>query len=155
MKYIKEFNESYISDSLKEVEKKIHQRKVDDIKRFCNENLAYLIDSGFSIRYFEYGKNDIGDGIDTLNVNFHKNGKLFKWEEVVDDVVPFLQVINTKYGLVKLKSTSNRDKYSKKCTVMFADYKYFYKYTLSDLVNDITTGIVDKEFNYISFSVKI
>jgi hypothetical protein len=22
-------------------------------------------------------------------VNFHKNGKLFKWEEVVDDVVPF------------------------------------------------------------------
>jgi hypothetical protein len=30
-----------------------------------------------------------GDGIDTLNVNFHKNGKLFKWEEVVDDVVPF------------------------------------------------------------------
>jgi hypothetical protein len=36
---------------------------------------------------------------------------------------------------------------------MFADYKYFYKYTLSDLVNDITTGIVDKEFN-ISFSVK-
>jgi hypothetical protein len=27
----------------------------------------------------------------TLNVNFHKNGKLFKWEEVVDDVVPFLQ----------------------------------------------------------------
>jgi hypothetical protein len=36
---------------------------------------------------------------------------------------------------------------------MFADYKYFYKYTLSDLVNDITTGIVD-EFNYISFSVK-
>jgi hypothetical protein len=37
---------------------------------------------------------------------------------------------------------------------MFADYKYFYKYTLSDLVNDITTGIVDKEFNYISFSVK-
>jgi hypothetical protein len=55
MKYIKEFNESYISDSLKE-RKKIHQRKVDDIKRFCNENLAYLIDSGFSIRYFEYGK---------------------------------------------------------------------------------------------------
>jgi hypothetical protein len=49
------------------------------------------------------GKNDIGDGIDTLNVNFQKNGKLFKWEEVVDDVVPFY-VINTKYGLVKLKS---------------------------------------------------
>jgi hypothetical protein len=52
--------------------KKIHQRKVDDIKRFCNENLAYLIDNGFSIRYFEYGKNDIGDGIDTLNVIFIK-----------------------------------------------------------------------------------
>jgi hypothetical protein len=43
MKYIKEFNESYISDSL-ESEKKNTSRKVDDIKRFCNENLAYLID---------------------------------------------------------------------------------------------------------------
>jgi hypothetical protein len=35
---------------------------------------------------------------------------------------------------------------------MFADYKYFfYKYTLSDLVNDITTGIVDKEFSILVF----
>jgi hypothetical protein len=42
--------------TLERSRKKIHQRKVDDIKRFCNENLAYLIDSGFSIRYFEMGK---------------------------------------------------------------------------------------------------
>ena len=138
MKYIKKFNES---------ENKIHQWKVDEIKKFCNENLAYLIDSGFNMRYFEYPE--------WLSVTLHKNGKLFKWEEVVDDVVPFLQVINTKYGLVKLKSTSNRDN-NKECTVVFSDYKgsQSYKYTLSDLVNDITTGIVDKEFNYISFSVK-
>jgi hypothetical protein len=142
MKYIKKFNES-----LKEAENEIYQKKLDEIKKFCNENLAYLIDSGFNMRYFEYPE--------WLSVNLHKNGKLFKWEEVVDDVVPFLQVIDTKYGLVKLKSTSNRDKHSKKCTVVFSDYKYSYKYTLSDLVNDITTGIVDKEFNYISFSVKI
>ena len=142
MKYIKKFNES-----LKEAENEIYQKKLDEIKKFCNENLAYLIDSGFNMRYFEYPE--------WLSVTLHKNGKLFKWEEVVDDVVPFLQVINTKYGLVKLMSTSNRDN-NKECTVVLSDYKgsQSYKYTLSDLVNDITTGIVDKEFNYISFSVK-
>jgi hypothetical protein len=68
MKYIKEFNESYIV-TLERSRKKIHQRKVDDIKRFCNENLAYLIDSGFSIRYFEYGKM-IYDGIIYIKCEF-------------------------------------------------------------------------------------
>jgi hypothetical protein len=63
-----------------------------------------------------------------------------------------LQVINTKYGLVKLKSTSNRDKYSKSALMLcLLIINIFYKYTLSDLVNDITTGIVDKEFNILVF----
>jgi hypothetical protein len=57
--------------------------------------------------------------------------------------------VNTKYGLVKLKSTSNRDKYSKSALLCLLIINIFYKYTLSDLVNDITTGIVDKEFSII------
>ncbi len=84
MKYLKKFNES---ESI---------INYSDIKKFCEDNLAYLIDSGFSV-----------------DVSFHSNGEFlivkllkiendmylhFYWDDIKDDFIPFLQVLSDKYN---------------------------------------------------------
>ena len=155
MKYLKKFNES-------------NSDKVEEIKKFCEDNLAYLIDAGFSLKYADYSSDD---NRDLLNIDYQSIGlnvflvrnstnvftnhfSAFNWDEVVNDFVPFLQMLDDKYGLIKLKPTSSRDKYSKKCSIMFHD-NFTYRYTLDDLINDRTDGISDKKLEDIEFSVKI
>ena len=146
MIYLKKFNES-------------NSNKVEEIKKFCEENLAYLIDAGFSLKYLDYSSHD---NRELLNIDYQSIGlnvflvrnSTFKWDEVVNDFVPFLQMLDDKYGLIKLKPTSSRDKYSRKCSIMFHD-NFTYRYTLDDLINDRTDGISDKKLEDIEFSVKI
>ncbi len=145
MKYLKKFNES-------------NSNKVEDVKKFCNENLAYLIDAGFYLMYSTSSSFiDKQKGIlpKQCSISLHKHSGFMKWDEIVDDFVPFLQILNNKYELVKLEPTSKRDKYSKKCSFIFNDYNYLYRYSLDDLINDRTSGISHKDLDYITFSIKI
>lgn len=49
-----------------------------------------------------------------LNIEFDRgDSKLFKWEDIMDDFVPFLELFDMTFGLKKLESTSERDKFSK------------------------------------------
>lgn len=142
MKYLKKFNESK-SD------------KAEEIKKFCEENLAYLLDVGFELGYYE---NIFTFKTVEYPLTIHlskRNSGIFKWSEIVDDFVPFLQILNSKYELIKLAPTSKRDKHSRKCTIIFHDYDYAYRYSLEDIINDRTDGISDKRLRYIEFSIKI
>ena len=111
MKYLKKFNES-------------NSNKVEEIKKFCNENLAYLLDVGFELRCYEniFTFKTVEYPL-TIHLSKRTNG-IFKWSEIVDDFVPFLQILNSKYELIKLAPTSKRDKFSKKCSIIFHDYGF-------------------------------
>jgi len=131
MIYLKKFNES-------------NSTKKDDILKFCQENLGYLMDDGFGIIIAER-END-------LNIEFDRyDGKLFKWEDIMDDFVPFLELFDMKFGLKKLEPTSERDKFSKKCSIILNTEKHGYRYRLQDLVDDNVSGLLHLEIENIDF----
>ena len=86
-----------------------------------------------------------------------KENEIVPWENLDKYGIPekIKMMMKDKYGLVKLEPTSKRDKYSKKCSVIFNDYKQSYRYSLNDLIDDRTNGISDKKLEYIGFSIKI
>lgn len=101
MKYIKLFETS----------------RTDELKQFCNDNLAYLIDDGFSIdiklstnptitynSYFEgkisyrkLRKHNVFNSIVIDKRNIHREDKMFNFEDVIDDIIPFILTLNEKH----------------------------------------------------------
>ena len=84
MKYLKRYNES-----LEGVE--------TELRDFCETNLAYLIDD-----YFEIGVS----GIRPKRLNYFSisisNTGFFKWNDIKDQVLPFLIRISKKYKVINL-----------------------------------------------------
>ena len=131
MIYLKKFNES-------------SSTKKDEILKFCEENLGYLLDSGFGVIVVERA--------DDLNIEFDRgDSKLFKWEDIMDDFVPFIELFDMKFGLKKLKPTSERDKFSKKCSILIETKKHGYRYRLQDLIDDNVSGLLLLEIEAIDF----
>jgi hypothetical protein len=131
MIYLKKFNES-------------NSTKKDEILKFCEENLGYLLDGGFGVIVVERA--------DDLNIEFDRgDNKLFKWEDIMDDFVPFLELFDMKFGLNKLKPTSERDKFSKKCSILIETKKHGYRYRLQDLIDDNVSGLLNLEIDAIDF----
>lgn len=131
MIYLKKFNES-------------NSTKKDEILKFCEENLGYLLDSGFGVIVVERA--------DDLNIEFDRgDNKLFKWEDIMDDFVPFIELFDMKFGLKKLKPTSERDKFSKKCSILIETKKHGYRYRLQDLIDDNVSGLLLLEIEAIDF----
>jgi hypothetical protein len=76
MRYLKKFNEK--------VER-------EEIKDFCEINLAYLLDEGVDVRVSHYDNFE-----DEVIIDFHE--KIF-WNECKDHVIPFLSRVGNKYEL--------------------------------------------------------
>ena len=82
MKHLKRYNESLTPD------------EVDDLKDFCEVNLAYLLDEDFIV--------DIDSRFGTTgNVSFDlKRESGFTWDEIKDHFIPFLQRLSNKYVII-------------------------------------------------------
>jgi len=100
MKHLKRFNE------------KIQWNKDrPELLEFCEDNLAYLLDKGFdvSVRLYPMRNNTYRDSIRDegyISITPNKYGVVFKWNEVKDDFIAFLEMLIIKYNLVeKLKIT--------------------------------------------------
>jgi hypothetical protein len=76
MKHIKPFNESQ-----------------ESVKEFCDTNLAYLIDEGF---VFDIAK---GNLTNDYIVRLRKRGSYFKWTDIKNDFIPFMNIIQNEYKL--------------------------------------------------------
>ena len=76
MRYLRKFNEK--------VER-------EEIKDFCEINLAYLLDEGVDVRVSHYDNFE-----DEVIIDFHEN--IF-WNECKDHVIPFLSRVGNKYEL--------------------------------------------------------
>lgn len=91
MKYLNKFNES----TLTELE------KFNNLKSFCNESLAYLIDEGFVV---------------LIGVSNHYQIELrkdpygsFKYEAIKEDFLPFIEAIHDKYQILTLDRTNKNN----------------------------------------------
>lgn len=100
MKYIKLFEAS----------------KTDELKQFCSDNLAYLIDDGFSFdiklstnptitynSYFEakisYTRSKLFNSIVIDKKNMKREDKMFNFEDIIDDIIPFILTLDEKYTI--------------------------------------------------------
>jgi hypothetical protein len=91
MKHLKRFNEGLSEDDFNE------------LKKFCESCLAYLLDDGLEIEFNEtYFEEEIFYDI-TL---FSENG--FYWNQIKDDYIPFIQLLSSRYEIVPFrKGTSD------------------------------------------------
>ena len=111
MRYLRKFNESI----------------TDDLQSFCNDNLAYIIDEGFRVKVDRYEDNQV-------KIEIHKfyfpNWTKFTWDDVKDDVIPFLDILRDKYSFFEDIKFVSEDQY----------YNYFnLEYKYDDVINDSFT----------------
>jgi transposase len=130
MKYIRKFNEG--------------KNITDELKEFCSESLAYLIDDGYKVNYARFFS--INDKTHYTVVNIKKDDRIsdFTWYDVRDDVIPFMAILSRNYDTssIKLKHIVTTDKGS---------YIASKHVKLSDIINDI---IEDMSIIVIDFNVK-
>jgi uncharacterized protein YqgQ len=124
---------------------------VSEIETFIKNNLAYILDEGFiyKVDFTKYG------GRFNYQVRIYKieqkdnNRKqvIFDWENVKDDLIPFLELLNDKYTL---ESYSPEDKSLVIDTgeVNIIGNKRWY--TIEELIDDI---VGDVKFKFISFII--
>ena len=127
MRHLKRFNES-----LGKVFK-------DELKDFCETNLAYLLDD------------DVRVHVDSLNgivvrIVFDQTKT---WDEVKDQIIPFLIRLNNKYEIDKF--------FSKKEIKVFIDYDMGSGedfYSVKDLINDKTDFYTGEKLLGLLFNVE-
>ena len=93
MKYLKRFNESNISEGIEEV------------KYFCENTLAYLIDEGLEVNVQEYtsGFQNIEQPL-LISILLDEPKH---WSEISDHMIPFLTLLQRKYTVVTSKTYNN------------------------------------------------
>jgi hypothetical protein len=97
MKHLKKFNEA-LSES------NFTNFKIE-LEKFCNDNLAYLIDIGFKVNLDWMQGNGSNKGYIRLRIGKDKSGKerQFFWNEVMTDFIPFFELLDEKYILKNIK----------------------------------------------------
>ena len=129
---------------------------VSEIETFIKNNLAYILDEGFTfkVNFKRYGGRfnypvKIGKIEEKGN---NRNLVIFNWNDVKDDVIPFLELLNDTYTL---DSYSPEDK---SLVVSIGnvddDFKKRIKryYSIEELIDDDVIG--DVKFQFISFTIK-
>jgi hypothetical protein len=97
MKHLKKFNEAFIT--------------VDgyyELKKFCKDHLAYIIDKGFT---FVVDATPLSNT--DVEITISNDEGWFLWEEVEDDIIPFLQMLDRKYKIKSVVFTNNGPKPNK------------------------------------------
>lgn len=92
MKYLIKFFESFGNSEIKE-----------ELQKFCNENLAYLLDEGFEVRIIWT------PNCDAWRIKFNKikadlphlrnveRASSFYWRDIKDEFIPFFEMLDIKY----------------------------------------------------------
>lgn len=129
--------------------RKFNESKELNLKEFCDENLAFLLDKGFYVNYSltSYGY---------YEVIIHKNMNNFKWEEVNYDVIPFLLLLNEKFIIVPNDNPYNVKDYPEDKKLMICIYntydlegtiRYYDMYEINDESTEFLEELTAIEFN--------
>ena len=116
---------------LKTFESKIEE---DSITKFCEDNLAYLIDAGFNIVVTENTDNK-GELTNEYEIFIEKSSG-FKWDDLKYDFVPFLELLTMKYEIInRNKVTPNKGNRAKDFKFVQKGYDSYY-FTKEMILND-------------------
>lgn len=105
MKYLKKYNESIDFE--------------ERLKSFSEAYLSYLLDNGFKIKIHRH----IIKEVERCNFSIIKENdsniftrSIFKWDDIKDDVIPFIKVLNDNFVISNI-AVSGRYGHAKYCTV--------------------------------------
>ena len=134
---------------------------VSEIEAFIKNNLAYILDEGFSfkVNFKQYGgRMNYPVKISKIKEETSQYGVrqtkpvVLKWNDIKDDFIPFLELLNEKYEL---------DSYSPEDSSLVIDTGIWNGsgiissekrwYSIEELIDD-AVGNIDMEF--ISFTIK-
>ena len=122
MKYIKSFNESLGDYEYYQVR--------DDIRNFAEERLVSLLDEGFQLKIYDAVSKNVAIGFTIWLCKSDYNDSSFKWDDIKDDYIPFLQLISNKYKLLKFSTDVVRFNLGSKYNVNMKDL------SLQDVIDD-------------------
>ncbi len=147
MKYLKNFNESKVSELY---------HNVIELRKFCKDYLAYLIDVGFDINV----SNSAHGREYYSTISIYSNKENFNFKDIENDFIPFIILLNKKYRLfnnfigpdsipVKIKEGAN-------ISINFEDTKgksweSWQHFTVDEIVNNFN---IDKEIRCIYIKIK-
>lgn len=96
-----------------------------EVKQFCEESLAYLIDKDINVKVV--GNNIFGKCGAFINIEEHYlKITTFKWNDVKDSIIPFIVVLDSNYKIYDIEF------------VILVNKKYFktIHYSHKDIIND-------------------
>jgi len=111
MKYLKRY--SAIHSLLEQSNEGLSEDDFTELKEFCDNSLAYLLDDGYEIKLrrdrIQTGYNYYEDGYMVVTLHFpgdnyntndsYATTKEFHWNDVKDYYIPFLQLLSRRYKL--------------------------------------------------------
>ena len=151
MKWIKLFEEINIEIDIK-----------DELESFCKDNLAYLLDKGFVFKLHVERTYGFDSDYSLEFLLYKPNGyasELFEYSDIKYDLIPFLVLLNNKYGILKYYgSSSDKDGYQVKFDNHTATKPAIYniesdpyRIGLSDLDDDFNISKIE----YIELQIKL
>lgn len=120
-----------------------------DLKRFCQDHLAFLIDEGFSIsENTAFAKstyiiiNKPVNVKDNSNNTTHSSKSVFQWETIKDHFIPFIHFLNKEYDIYGFIEFDQLDRNWNR-TYPNKNYEKV-SYTIKEILND------DRDLNQIA-----
>ncbi len=149
MKYLKKFilNESVIQNEFQE---------------FCDNHLAYLLDKGFycEIEQIKVGEFGASRDPNSYSILIKKNGRddnssrLFYWEDIKDDLIPFIILLYKNYDQVSYGNSMNiHDRHNGSEFISIGNPKLGY-YRKSEIKEDYLDKL-DIDYPILSIGFKI
>lgn len=130
MRYLRKFNEGV---------------SAEDIRDFCESSFAYLMDEGFNIKIFSSDDPYTSLPKGQFNIWLQKDNakSFFKWDDVKDYYIPFLQLLDNRYDIGGMKEVSNWGGYSTSSTNVEKNIRFRYRQK-----KDYSFVNVNKDFSY-------
>jgi len=160
MRYLKTFeNLNYFSSG------------VNEIETFIKNNLAYILDEGFTykVNFKFYGGRMNRKTKELLPLEYYivkidkieqkgnnRRQLFFKWENIKDDFIPFLELLNENYTLDSYSPEDNSLVIDSGDTLVFTPSREWIGnrkrwYNIEELINDSIDD--DDKFQFISFVI--
>jgi hypothetical protein len=132
---------------------------VSEIETFIKNNLAYILDEGFTfkVNFKRYGDrmNYIVKIYKIEEKGNNRRQLFFRWENIKDDFIPFLELLNENYTLDSYSPEDNSLVIDSGDTLVFTPSREWIGkkrwYNIEELIND---SIDDNDkFQFISFVI--
>lgn len=147
MKHLKKFNENVNWSA---------QR--DELRDFCENYLAYLLDEGFELKIYRASYTSIGYSPkqDSFQVSLQKEDhSIFSWQDIIDQFLPFLKFLKDNYNLEKVDPSSTVP-YHRKADIKFVDYRWNgIMYQTKGLLEERHNALDTKKLREVYFIVSI